>query len=158
MREEKINIYSFSELSEKAKEIAVNWAITHWHQGTMSHEFEQLNYELFDAKEILVGIPEDQLPLWVQELFKSGALSKAKCISCYWEGSVSAKVEFSYNHFDDSTDADEKRREIERELEQFCISFMRKADEYCCSMEYWADEFEANEREFTADGKLFRGF
>ncbi len=150
------NVYKYSELSDKAKEKALDYARTHWSADTWYNEYEQLQYELTDAENVLVGIPTDQLSQYVQDLIKDRTLRDIRCTEMDSDHGI-AKVEFTYNH-DEDNDKDESRMEahvaILHELQNFCVSFMRNASDYVYSAEYWAEEFETNERTFLEDGTL----
>lgn len=172
MRTIETKVYQFSELSEKAKEKAIEdmWDIN-VHDSWWDYIYEDANdigldITGFDLRGSIDGkFTYDGLHACLNILDKHGeATEKYKIAKKFNEDRDKLVAKYSPNNNGTVDpefygDFDEEECELEEEfrkelLEEY-LSILRREYEYCTSEEAIIEAIEANEYEFTEYGKLF---
>lgn len=170
MREKTINIYKFSELSEKAQEKAIQW----FQGGVYDHDWFESTYE--DANNIGLKITSfDTERRDIDGAFTQDAVDVANAIikdhgdTCdtYIDAVNFLKerkaimeptdedVEDYDNLMDEyETACEEIDAEFEHTILEDYLSILRKEAEYLESREYAVEGIEANEYEFNEEGSI----
>lgn len=162
MRESIIKVYTFSELSEKAKRLAINnfsdinvgykW----WESGYEDAENIGLKIEEFDyVKAEFIEGPID----CIQKIFKEhGSQCDTYQTAMVYEADL-LKAQKNLDKEDTTVEEEEWflsiSKEFLRDLSNDYRIMLRKEYEYLTSEEAIIETIEANEYEFTEDGKLF---
>lgn len=149
-------LYKFSELSEKAKDNAVS----RLYDLNVNHEWWEFTYE--DAKTLGLKITEFDLDRgsYCKLHFELSPLNVAsKIIAEHGDKSGTYLAAKDYlittrGLDDDSEEHDTQSRAFRQALSEEYLSILRNEYEYLTSRESIIESIEANEYEFTEDGKL----
>lgn len=154
MREITVKLYQFDELSDKAKEKARDWARN---DDGMRQQYE-FDYVLEDAKTIGLSIHTLDDRRCSEGEFIKGALECArlirenhgktcetfKTVARYWKGINS----------NDETERENSEHEFLHDLLEDYRVMLNEAVEYAYGQEAIDEDMQANEYEFTEEGKL----
>jgi hypothetical protein len=169
MRTETINIYTFDELSDKAKDRARDW----WRQGALDYGWWECIYE--DAERIglkitgfdtgrsceidgdFIGTPEETADkILAEHGDRCGTWAEANAYKKTLAEFMATAEKDEYGELATyALDADKEDidKEFLRALLEEYLSTLRKEEEYQLSDEVADEMITANEYEFTEDGK-----
>lgn len=173
MRTKTINLYSFAELSEEAKEKAVS----HLRDINVDHNWWEYVYE--DAKNVGLKINGFDIyrgsycQLDIDHYYHTASrivtdhgkdcdtYKAAEQFIADWDAlvekysdGINTNVVTGENQYDFDSEADDLDEEFKKELSECYLTILRNQYEYLTSTESIIETIEANEYEFTEDGEL----
>lgn len=162
MRTHKIKLYKFNELSDDAKQKAleelygINVDYDWW--DTVYYDADTIGLKItsFDTyKKDISGSLTDSMEYSIKEIKTNhGESCETYRIADEYKAKLKELREITLD--DDLPDLeDELEAEFEKELLQEYLNILEKDYEYLTSEEAITETIEANDYEFTADGKLF---
>lgn len=161
MRTIRIKLYKFSELNEDAKQKAIEhlWDINvdseHWYSGIMD-DAENIGLKITDSDEQYV---KGEFTLAANEVAANIFRDHGETCETYKTAqSFMAEWQPIFDKYMDTEDGEDKLMDIEDEFrkslcEDYRIMFSKEY-EYMTSKQAIIETIEANEYEFTKDGKL----
>lgn len=162
MRTHKIKLYKFNELSEEAKQKAleelydINVNHDWWEAVYYDADMIGLKITSFDTyKKDIGGSLTDSIEYSIKEIKTNhGESCETYRIADEYKGKLKELRETTLD--DDLYDAEQElEAEFEKELLQEYLSILEKDYEYLTEEKAIIETIEANDYEFTADGKLF---
>lgn len=174
MRTIQTTVYTFDELSEGAKENAVNklydinvtyewWDNTYYDAKTVGikingFDIDRGSYVQFDfinsaydtAQQIVKEHGKDCQTYKDAEQF----INEWDALVCKYSDGVKTDVVTQENEYDFDSEAYELEQEYKNDIEHEYLKTLRSEYEYLTSEEAIIETIEANEYEFTEDGKL----
>jgi len=163
MRTVQLNIYTFNELSDKAKQNARDW----WLEGYVYED----NFSEEDMKQIGLGLNEDKkfaflgsAPETMELIFQNhgpscNSYQYAKAYGQFLED-VGVSCDLPDSH-PKRIEWEEKRESIDNQflvkLAQYYVKLIEDDYQYNISNEVVDGLLIANEYEFTEDGKIYKG-
>jgi hypothetical protein len=170
MKTIEVKLHTFDELSDKAKEFAINEhrdinVDYDWYQCTKD-EFDELGVVIksFDLyrRQIELDFKYNLEDVCQSFVYEFNNISIAEYAKRYLE--AKKKLDKTYeNEFDEWGECEEYNEEMEllnslfiKDLEEELLSWLDSEYEYLQSDEAIAETFEANEYEFTEEGKRFK--
>lgn len=147
VKELKVKVYQFDELSEEAKEKARGW----FREGAFDYEWYDSTYE--DAKEIGLEIVEfditrntigGHLTIGAREVCQ-------RILKEHGESCNTYKLALENKDIDE--DDEDAVKEFEYALLEEYLAMLRQEADYICSNESVDENIRANEYGFTVDGK-----
>ena len=175
MKTKTIEIYTFNELSDKAKETAVEqnydynvyfdwWDNTYYDAENVGIKIKEFDIDRgrcckiefkYDAREVCEKIQMEHGEGCETYRIASTFLSDYEELVKKYSDGIKTNIVAEDNEYDFDNDADELEDELRNDLAEEYLSILRKEYEYLTSEEAIAEALEANEIAFLVDGNKY---